>query len=55
MKSVKITFTAEVEDDKVDELKKTVDHHLDHLIDVDSWPEIKNIYNAKAVLLAEED
>lgn len=55
MKSVKITFTAEVEDDKVDELKKNVDHHLDYLIDFDSWPEIKNVHDAKAVLLAEED
>lgn len=46
MKTVTITFKANVDDNGVEELKRCVDHHIERLIDLDSWPEIQAIYNA---------
>ena len=46
MKTVTITFKAEVDDNGVEELKRCVDHHIDRLLDLDSWPEIRTVYDA---------
>ncbi len=43
---VEIKFTATVKREKLEELKKTVEHHLDGLCDFESWDEITNYYNA---------
>ena len=35
-------------DNAVEEVKKSVDHHIERLIDLESWPEIKSVYHATA-------
>jgi hypothetical protein len=30
-----------------EEIKRVIDHQIERLIDFDSWPEIKGIYNAE--------
>ena len=47
MAQVQISFKAEVDDDYIGELARIVDHHLDYLIDLDSTPEIKNVYEGE--------
>lgn len=46
MKTVTITFKADVDDNGVEELKRCVDHHIEGLLDLNSWPEIQTVYNA---------
>lgn len=48
MKTIEVNFLMEVEDNAVEEVKKSVDHHIERLIDLESWPEIKNVYRATA-------
>lgn len=43
---VKVTFEAEINSDFLMELKRIVDHHLDQMIDLDQFPEIKRISKA---------
>jgi hypothetical protein len=45
-KVFKVTFEMLYEGDE-ENIKKVIDHHIDRLIDLDSWPEIKEIYNAQ--------
>ena len=47
MAHVQISFKAEIDDDFLGELQRIVDHHLEYLIDLDSTPEIKNIYEGE--------
>ena len=44
-----ICFNVEIEEEFQDDLKKIVDHHIDHLIDTESFPEIKRIFDAEIV------
>lgn len=48
MKTIEVNFLMEVEDNAVEEVKKSVDHHIERLIDLESWPEIKSVYYATA-------
>ena len=48
MRTIEVNFLMEVEDNVVEEVKKSVDHHIERLIDLESWPEIKNVYHATA-------
>lgn len=48
MKTIEANFLMEVEDNAVEEVKKSVDHHIERLIDLESWPEIKSVYHATA-------
>ena len=47
MAHVQISFKAEIDDEFLGELQRIVDHHLESLIDLDSSPEIKNIYEGE--------
>ncbi len=51
MKTIEVNFLMEVEDNAVEKVKKSVDHHIERLIDLESWPEIKSVYHA----IAKED
>lgn len=46
MKTIEVNFLMEIEDNAVEEVKKSVDHHIERLIDLESWPEIKSVYHA---------
>ena len=48
MKTIEVNFLMEVEDNAVEEVKKSVDHHIERLIDLESWPEIKSVYHTTA-------
>lgn len=48
MKTIEVNFLMEVEDNAVEEVKKSVDHHIERLIDLESWSEIKSVYRATA-------
>lgn len=41
---VKLTMFLEVDKKDVDTLKPLT-HHIENLVDTDSWPEIKNIFD----------
>ena len=46
MKEITISFKATVDEKSVEELKRIVDHHLNWLINLDEFPEIKTVYDA---------
>lgn len=48
MKSLKVEFMIDVEEHSVDFMKALVNHHLEMLVDFNSFPEIKACYNADA-------
>jgi hypothetical protein len=48
MRTIEVKFLMEVEDNAVEEVKKSVDHHIERLIDLENWPEIKSVYHATA-------
>jgi hypothetical protein len=52
MKTALVTMKMDVEEDKIDELKSIIGHHIDGFVDIDSYPEIKNIYDAKIEIYA---
>lgn len=47
MKTIEVTMKMEVDDDFYDDLKRIVDHHVDYLLDLISYPEIHSVYGAK--------
>lgn len=49
---IELTMDLEVDDGSELELSK-LEHHIDWLLDLDNWPEIKSVYNVKAVLCEE--
>lgn len=44
--TMKIAFNGTEEE--LEDLEKTLDHHIEGLIDVDNWPEIKDIFGVKS-------
>lgn len=46
MKTIKFEITMDVDDDFVDEAKKW-EHHVEYLLDLDSYSEIKSVYECK--------
>lgn len=40
---VQVSFKAEIDDKFLGELKRVVDHHLEYLLDLDSYPEITTV------------
>ena len=44
---VKISVTAYVEPDSIEELKRHADHHIEWLLNLHDYPEIKGVCNAK--------
>ena len=53
MKTLKVEFLIDIENDAVDKMKTVIDHHIDYLLDLESFPEIKSVYKAK--MDSEED
>lgn len=49
MKTMEINFKVVVDEDAVDELKKCINHHIDRLLDLENWPEIRSVYDAKII------
>ncbi len=49
---IKLEMNMEIEDGSELELSK-LEHHIDWLLDLDEWPEIKNVYNVHATLCTE--
>lgn len=45
MKTVMVQFMVDIEDNAIENLKKAVTHHLDYLLDLDSWQEIKSVHD----------
>ena len=46
-KKVKISITAYVDPDAIEELKRHMDHHADWILNLHEYPEIKGICNGK--------
>lgn len=46
---VTISFDANVSSEHVEELKRIVDHHIDWLLNLNEFTEIKGIWNAKLI------
>ncbi len=49
MTKIKFEITMEVEDDFAEKTKRW-EHHADYLLDLKSYPEIKNIYGCKVTI-----
>lgn len=47
---VDVKFKMEIEEDFFEELTRIADHHIDRLIDVDSYPEIKSVSNVMLIV-----
>lgn len=41
-----VTFNVDIDEDFKEEFKRIINHHIDELIDIESFPEIKAIYAA---------
>ena len=48
---VEIKFEMDIDSKFIDELKKIVNHHMEAIIDLDSYPEIESIYNAECKII----
>lgn len=46
MKTVKIEAFMDIDDDAIENLKK-IEHHADYLFDLDSYPEIRDVYGVQ--------
>ena len=44
--SCHVTFNVDIDENFKEEFKRIIDHHIDELIDTESFPEIKAIYAA---------
>ena len=42
---VKITLHVDVNKTNVEELEKTITHHIENFVDIDAWPEIERVYD----------
>ena len=45
-KEITISFKATVDKKSIEELKRIIDHHLDWLVNLDEFAEIKTVYDA---------
>jgi len=54
MRVVKIEFCARVEKQAMYSLQKVVDHHIEELVDLNSWTSIESIWNAKMNIVEED-
>lgn len=43
-----VSFEVEADEKSLEELRK-LEHHAEYLLDLDSWPEVKNISGVKIV------
>lgn len=49
MKEIRFKITMEVEDNFAEKAKR-LEHHAEELLDLGSYPEIKNVYGCKVVV-----
>ena len=47
MKTIEVTMKMNIDEDSYNELKRIINHHIDYLLDLDSYPEIHCVYGAK--------
>lgn len=45
-KEIKLTMNLTIDADSLDELKR-LEHHIEELLDLDNWPEIKSVYGVE--------
>ena len=45
-KEIKLTMNLTIDADSMDELKR-LEHHIEELLDLDNWTEIKSVYGVK--------
>ena len=53
MKQVKFTIMMDVTDSKAEALK-VLEHHADFILDLDSYPEIKRVYDCHVDIVEKE-
>ena len=46
----KIEMNIDINDDDFDEIKK-IEHHVDYLLNLDDYPEIKSVFNVKVTAI----
>ena len=46
MKRLKVIMYLEVEENSIEEIKK-LEHHVDYLLNLDEYPEIKSVYGVE--------
>ena len=47
LKPIKVTMYMDVKDYACDSIKSTFEHHVDYILDLESWKEIVNVYGVK--------
>ena len=52
---VEIKMKMDIEDDFFEELSRISDHHIDRLVDLDSYPEIKSVSNVMLIVNGKEN
>lgn len=45
-KEIKLTMNLTIDADSMDEFKR-LEHHIEELLDLDNWTEIKSVYGVK--------
>ncbi len=45
-KEIKLTMNLTIDADSMDELKR-LEHHIEELLDLDNWAEIKSVYGVE--------
>ena len=46
IKEIKLTMNLTIDADSLDELKR-LEHHIEELLDLDNWTEIKSVYGVE--------
>ena len=50
LKKVNVSFTAYIEERALEDFLRCVDHHIDWLLDLYDFPEIKEVCNATTIV-----
>ena len=53
IKTARVSFDIDIDEEAVDELKRAVDHHMESLVDLEGWPEIHYVHNARVETIKE--
>ncbi len=54
-KRVNVSMIVEIESKAFEDLAKSIDHHIESFVDLDSWPEIQSISNAEIKEIKDEN
>jgi len=52
---LKITIHVDINETDVEELEKTITHHIENFVDLDAWPEIERVYDCSIERQTEPD